>query len=230
MAESTGKGTPPGVPGPSVRKAGPQSSPTVGSLAREDYLLAMPDAEFERWVDSRLSGAYGTSGEEDEFRAVEADRRLRAWARDGGELVGVRKQLADLGSESPLEAMLLDAFFASGLFERLAVPSDVVVGSGPFGLLLQQVTVPSIDKRYRLDFAIMNAAGGLYLAVEVDGHQWHEATQRQVQSDKSRDRKLTAAGWQVLRFTGSEVYRDAAACVREVRELIARRRAASVAM
>ena len=138
--------------------------------------------------------------------------------------MGARKQLDLFASESPLEAMLLDAFFASGLFERLAVPSDVVVGSGPFGLLLQQVTVPSIDKRYRLDFAILNAPEGLYLAVEVDGHQWHEATPHQVQSDKSRDRKLIAAGWQVLRFTGSEVYRDAAACVREVRELIARRR------
>jgi very-short-patch-repair endonuclease len=185
----------------------------------------MSDAEFERWVNSRLSGVYGTAGEQDEFRAVEADRRLRAWARDGSERVGMGKQLADLGSESPLEAMLLDAFFESGLFERFEVPSDVVVGSGPFGLLLQQVTVPSIEKRFRLDFAIINAGEGLFLAVEVDGHQWHEATPHQVQSDKSRDRKLTAAGWQVLRFTGSEVYRNAPACVREVRELIARKRA-----
>ncbi|HEX2671200.1 MAG TPA: DUF559 domain-containing protein [Polyangiaceae bacterium] len=208
-----------------LRKVGPQSAQPVGSLAREDYLLAMSDAEFERWVNSRLSGVYGTAGEQDEFRAVEADRRLRAWARDGSERVGMGKQLADLGSESPLEAMLLDAFFESGLFERFEVPSDVVVGSGPFGLLLQQVTVPSIEKRFRLDFAIINAGEGLFLAVEVDGHQWHEATPHQVQSDKSRDRKLTAAGWQVLRFTGSEVYRNAPACVREVRELIARKRA-----
>jgi very-short-patch-repair endonuclease len=226
MADQSGKGAPPGALGPSVRKAGPQSRVPVGSLQREDYLLAMPDAEFEQWVESRLSGAYGTPNEQDEFRAVEADRRLRAWRTDGGP---AQLTLPTLGSESPLEAMLLDAFFASGLFERLVVPSDVVVGSGPFGLLLQQVTIPSIEKRYRLDFAIMNAAEGLYVAVEVDGHQWHESTPYQVQSDKSRDRKLTAAGWQVLRFTGSEVYRDAAACVREVRELISRRRAASVA-
>jgi very-short-patch-repair endonuclease len=229
MADQNGKGAPPRAPAPSLRKVGPQSAEPVGSLAREDYLLAMPDPEFESWVDSRLSGAYGTPGEQDEFRAVEADRRLRAWARDGGEPAGARKPLADLGSESPIEAMLLEAFFASGFFERFEVPSDVVVGSGPFGLLLQQVTVPSIDKRYRLDFAIIDAAESLYLAVEVDGHQWHEATPHQVQSDKSRDRKLTAAGWQVLRFTGSEVYRNAAACVREVRELIARKRAGRMA-
>ena len=229
MADQPGKGAPPGAPAHTVRKVGAQSAEPVGSLAREDYLLAMPDAEFERWVDSRLSGVYGTPGEQEEFRAVEADRRLRAWARDAGERVAVKKPLADLGSESPLEAMLLEAFFDSGFFERLEVPSDVVVGSGPFGLLLQQVTVPSIDKRYRLDFAIIDAAESLYLAVEVDGHQWHEATPHQVQSDKSRDRKLTAAGWQVLRFTGSEVYKNAAACVREVRELIARRRAGRMA-
>ncbi|MEI9949461.1 MAG: hypothetical protein WDO74_10880 [Pseudomonadota bacterium] len=131
MADQNGKGAPPGALPPSVRKVGPQSAEPVGSLAREDYLLAMPDPEFERWVDSRLSGAYGTPSEQDEFRAVEADRRLRAWARDGGELVGARKPLADLGSESPIEAMLLEAFFASGFFDRLEVPSDVVVGSGP---------------------------------------------------------------------------------------------------
>lgn len=223
MADAPRKGATLGAPGPSVRKAGPQSNPPVGSLSREDYLLAMPDPEFERWADSRLSGAYGTRSEADEFRAVEADRRLRVWAREGGERVPPRQQLDLFASESPIEAMLLEAFFACGFFQRLAVPSDVVVGSGPFGVLLQQVTVPSIDKRYRLDFGIMNAAEGLYLAVEVDGHQWHEATPHQVQSDKSRDRKLTAAGWQVLRFTGSEVYRDAAACVREVLEILTRK-------
>ena len=221
MSDKTRKA--PRAAGPSLRKAGPQSNPPVGSLAREDYLLAMPDADFERWADSRLAGAYGTPSEADEFRAVEADRRLRAWAPGGGARPpAVQLTLPTLGSESPLEAMLLEAFLASGFFDRLAVPSDVVVGSGPFGLLLQQVTVPSIQKRYRLDFAIMNAAEGLYLAVEVDGHQWHEATRHQVQSDKSRDRKLTAAGWQVLRFTGAEVYQDAAACVREVLALVCR--------
>ena len=228
MADHPPKGAPPGALGPSVRKAGPQSSPSVGSLAREDYLLAMPDAEFEQWADGRLSGVYGTHAEADEFRAVEADRRLRAWARDGGELIGARQHLGDLASESPLESMLLESFFASGFFDRLAVPSDVVVGSGPLALLLQQVTVPGLDKRYRLDFAIMNAADGLFLAVEVDGHQFHEATPHQAQSDRSRDRKLTAAGWQVLRFTGSEVFRDAGACVREALEILTRNRARSV--
>ncbi|HEY4102546.1 MAG TPA: DUF559 domain-containing protein [Polyangiaceae bacterium] len=185
----------------------------------------MPDGEFELWADSRMRGAYGTAGEADECRAIEADRRLRAWAREGGERVGAPAQatLPGFGSESPLEAMLLEAFFASGFFDRLTVPSDVVVGSGPFGLLLQQVTVPGVDTRYRLDFAVMNAAEGLFLAVEVDGHQWHEATPLQVQRDKSRDRRLTAAGWRVLRFTGSEVYRDAAACVAEVVAVFARR-------
>ena len=143
MADQNGNGAPPSAPALPMRKVGPQSAEPVGSLAREDYLLAMPDPEFERWVDSRLSGAYGTPTEQEEFRAVEADRRLRAWARDGGEPVGARKPLADLGSESPIEAMLLEAFFESGLFERLVVPSDVVVGSGPFGLLLQGGCDPS---------------------------------------------------------------------------------------
>lgn len=55
------------------------------------------------------------------------------------------------------------------------------------------------------------------LAIEVDGHDFHERTRAQAQRDKLRDRWLQARGWRVLRFTGSEIiYRDAAAAADEV--------------
>lgn len=71
---------------------------------------------------------------------------------------------------------------------------------------------------YRLDFA----AVGMKLAIECDGHEFHERTKEQARRDKSRDRALTAAGWRVLRFTGSEVWADPARCAREVFNLVAR--------
>lgn len=50
------------------------------------------------------------------------------------------------------------------------------------------------------------------LLVECDGHDYHERTKEQAQKDKSRDRELTAAGFPIFRFTGSEIFKDAKAC------------------
>jgi REase_MTES_1575 len=67
---------------------------------------------------------------------------------------------------------------------------------------------------YRLDFAVI---GGEYsVAVELDGHDFHERTPAQAARDRSRDRALTLAGWVVLRFTGSEIVRDPFEAVRQV--------------
>jgi len=72
--------------------------------------------------------------------------------------------------------------------------------------------------RYRIDFALPR----LKLAVELDGHDYHK-TKEQRTHDAKRDRALGADGWSVLRFTGSEVFRDPAQCVSEVSEEIRRR-------
>jgi hypothetical protein len=46
------------------------------------------------------------------------------------------------------------------------------------------------------------------LVIELDGHDFHERTKEQAWRDKSRDRHLTAHGYTVFRFTGSEVHRN----------------------
>lgn len=56
--------------------------------------------------------------------------------------------------------------------------------------------------------------------VETDGHDFHERTKEQALKDKKRDRKMAIAGWEVLRFTGSDVYRDANECLDDVFSLI----------
>jgi very-short-patch-repair endonuclease len=55
--------------------------------------------------------------------------------------------------------------------------------------------------------------------IEIDGHQYHHTSKQQVQADYRRERYLEAHGWQVVRFTGSEVYRNAADCVRRFEEI-----------
>jgi very-short-patch-repair endonuclease len=56
------------------------------------------------------------------------------------------------------------------------------------------------------------------LIVECDGHEFHERTKEQAARDRSRDRALTAFGYEVFRFTGSELWRDPLGCARQVSE------------
>lgn len=68
-------------------------------------------------------------------------------------------------------------------------------------------------RAYRLDFMLSVDSHVLgvpvppaRLAIECDGHQYHERTKEQAQRDKRRDRDLQSAGFGVARFTGAEIF------------------------
>jgi ATP-dependent DNA helicase UvrD/PcrA len=70
--------------------------------------------------------------------------------------------------------------------------------------------------RYRLDFLLEHE--GRRLAIEADGRDYHDP-----ERDAVRDRKLREAGIEeVLRFTGSEIWLDAAACAGRVVDYLGR--------
>jgi very-short-patch-repair endonuclease len=54
------------------------------------------------------------------------------------------------------------------------------------------------------------------LAVECDGHDFHEKTAEQAKRDKSRDRELLNEGYPVMRFTGTEISSDPLKCTDQV--------------
>jgi len=56
------------------------------------------------------------------------------------------------------------------------------------------------------------------LVIECDGHDFHERTKIQAEKDRSRDRELLSIGMPVMRFTGSEIWRDATKCALAVDE------------
>lgn len=101
-------------------------------------------------------------------------------------------------------------------------PVGLLTAGGKWtGLVSPQATCGG----YRVDFlfgAIALTRGKQHpiklLAVECDGHEFHERTKEQAERDKSRDRELQAAGISVFRFTGSKIYQDPGACVDEVYE------------
>ena len=76
--------------------------------------------------------------------------------------------------------------------------------------------------QYKADFLFTVRVKGkeIKVVVECDGHDFHERTKEQAQRDKSRDRDMVNNGYTVLRFTGSEIYRDAANCVSEIEDLL----------
>jgi very-short-patch-repair endonuclease len=76
---------------------------------------------------------------------------------------------------------------------------------------------------YRLDFALFCernwGEGEIKIAIECDGHNFHEKTKEQAQRDKARDRYLQSKGWVVARYTGSEIVNNPKAIVDELDRL-----------
>lgn len=134
----------------------------------------------------------------------------------------IMRESAALKCESPIEVKMVEAIMVSdlvGLHTWPVIGQDEGVFVGPcLGIYLQRRIGP-----YRPDIAIIYAPErDIYLRVivECDGHEFHEKNKEQAARDKSRDRFLLGRGWPVLRFTGSEIHRDAAKCAQEVRDCL----------
>ena len=117
--------------------------------------------------------------------------------------------------ESPIEALLLCQLINSAMMLKLDVHFR-----GDRLNIGQADIVPQFDVgRFRLDFAVMTELGEKF-AIECDGHEFHERTKEQAAKDRSRERELVSEGWKVLRFTGSEVWKDGRACSRQVLNIV----------
>lgn len=103
---------------------------------------------------------------------------------------------SDTPEFSPIEKMFWD--------EWKRIGNDVLV---------PQYEVP--DTRYRVDFAIPDAK----IAVELDGYEYHNDKDT-FTKDRKRQRDLEMLGWRFIRFSGSEVYRNAAQCVQDTCTLL----------
>jgi very-short-patch-repair endonuclease len=98
---------------------------------------------------------------------------------------------------------------------------------GAFGLHVEpQYKFIINGKKYVVDFLLLSClpwdSGIRKTIIETDGHDFHEKTKKQAQSDKSRDRDFISKGFTVLRFTGSEIHKDADACAEETLRIIGR--------
>lgn len=128
-------------------------------------------------------------------------------------------------TESPIEKQLLLGFLNT---QRLTSIGNA--GSKyALSLMIECENVYIIPQEYitpkiRVDFVIVVLGGAkknyASVVIECDGHDFHEKTKEQAKKDKARDRKITAEGYKILRFTGSEIYNDLDRCIQEITDLI----------
>lgn len=129
-----------------------------------------------------------------------------------------REAVWRLGLESPLEAIFY-------VWWKALVGEEGWIGK-TFRLNTQQ-DVDVAGARYRLDFVIELWPEGMRalearrlqwpsIAVEVDGHGFHEKTPEQVAKRNQRDRLLQNAGWLVLHYSWSEMTTRPEQCIGEV--------------
>jgi very-short-patch-repair endonuclease len=89
-----------------------------------------------------------------------------------------------------------------------------------FAFIAPQVQVGE----YRVDFVIGRCSDFdkplRCIVVECDGHQFHQKTKEQAARDRTRDRFLSTKYGRVIRFTGSEIYRDPSRCAVEAVQVL----------
>ena len=123
--------------------------------------------------------------------------------------------------ESPIEVAYAVAFdLMHGLWRGPANSSSTLwaANTAPMIFLEPQVQVDG----FRVDFVCgWNVGSDRFtsIAIECDGHDFHERTKKQAAADKSRDRALSSQFARVIRFTGSEIYADPCKCASETLQL-----------
>jgi very-short-patch-repair endonuclease len=156
----------------------------------------------------------------------EIEHKLGPLARESADLALEHLPVDQLAfCESPVEKLFLVALWMRGVW-----PGWIQLAHArTFDALTEQArddmsgghAAPQIKiGPYRVDFLLAMHFGaheplGL-VAVECDGHEFHEKTKAQAARDKARDRDLQMRGIQVFRYTGSEIWADAGECAAEV--------------
>lgn len=87
----------------------------------------------------------------------------------------------------------------------------------------KQVDIKCGRNKYRVDFqipVIYKNQENIMFVIECDGHEFHQKTKEQVEKDNKRQRDLQEAGYEVIRFSGTEIWHRPYKCACEVKNII----------
>lgn len=126
------------------------------------------------------------------------------------------RTIMDIGGncDSPIEAQIGAAVLM--FFERANQPlklcKTIDLKKTPDGLVL----VPQFAwSFYRSDWAILNPTRAGALLIECDGKEFH-STAEQLAHDAKKDAAALDRGFLTMRFTGSQIFRDADSCAQKI--------------
>jgi very-short-patch-repair endonuclease len=120
-----------------------------------------------------------------------------------------------INCESPIEQLLSIALASVQSSIDIPLLVDVIA-------IDNQQEIVCNGNTYRADFlvAVKYWNGGKFFVIECDGHEFHQKTKEQVERDNQRTRDMQLAGYEVIRFSGTEIYHRAHKCALEVKRII----------
>lgn len=119
--------------------------------------------------------------------------------------------------ESPIEQML-------------AIAVNNVIYKANFPYLIEVISINNQEiirtekSKYRADMCITMKYWDKIVryVIECDGHEFHQKTKQQVEKDNIRMREMQKQGIVVIRFSGTEIYKNPYKCAYEVLDIIMR--------
>ena len=112
--------------------------------------------------------------------------------------------------KSPIEQIFITAF---ELYIKL-LKKDYI-------FLLSQREIRIDKKRYVADFYfesdeyVNKFDTNKKIIIECDGHDFHQKTKQQVQYDNEREYDLKMAGYEIIRFSGTQIYNNPFKCAED---------------
>ena len=118
--------------------------------------------------------------------------------------------------ESFIERQFLVALLFTEQF-TFDVPRDVGIAEDADGVILgQQIPVNG----WHIDFAMRKRGWDGRIAIELDGHRFHNLTPEMVKKERVRERDIVMAGFRIIRFTSNEVMNDPLSVARQARHIV----------
>lgn len=132
------------------------------------------------------------------------------------------------GTQSPIEDMLIGALMWlnmdwGGMPEACLFDSPDKWADWTDDKALRFWIKPQAEiAGYRVDILMWFSVGNDFagVAIECDGHAFHEKTKEQASRDKKRDREILKAGFPVVRFSGSDIFKSPEDCASQVGEIL----------
>ena len=117
--------------------------------------------------------------------------------------------------ESPIEQIFITAF---DLYIKMNKKENL--------FLFSQYPIKIKKKKYIADFYfeedeyVNRFNTDKRIVIECDGHDFHQKTKEQVKHDNEREYDLKMAGYEVIRFSGSQIYNEPFKCAEDTYNFI----------